>query len=173
MSYHQQVKFSFFCLIFIFSQTSFASEKHLLYPKLVMHGETYENSCSTKQRRDLTRNIRKNIQYDSRSLQSTIELILCGNYTAQNTKRMINIVDEVVTTSYDGTGEEKIVGSSKDKMAILKDVMAEGKAWHATLIFDDSEVKLQYFSSEACVESVKLRHANNSWVIHEIGGACD
>lgn len=173
MTHHLHIKSLILGLILIFSQCSFASEKRPSYPKLVMHGDTYESSCSAKQRQDLISNIRKNIQHDSRSLENTINFILCSNYNSKNIKQMINIVDAVVTTSYEGTGEEKVTGSSKDKMEILKDVMAEGKAWNATLIFDDSEVKLQYFSSEACVESVKLRHSDNSWLIHEIGGACD
>lgn len=173
MTNHQQIRLFFLCLMSIFSQSSIALEKQPLYPKLVMHGETYENSCSTKQRRVLTNAVKKNIHHDSRLLQNTIEFILCSNYTDKNAKRMINIVDAVVTTSYEGTGEEKVAGSSKDKMEILKEAMAEGKAWNATLIFDDGEVKIQYFSSEACVESVKFRHSNNSWLINAIGGACD
>lgn len=172
MMTHQCGKY-FLSFIAIFSQMSFASEKPLSYPKLVMHGEAYENSCSAKQKQVLTSHIQKNVQHDHRLLQTAIESILCRSYTPQNIRMMINFVDNIVITSYEGTAEEKIVGTSGEKVQILKEVMAEGNAWNATLIFNDSEVKLQYFSSEACVESVKLRHSKNSWLINEIGGACD
>lgn len=95
-------------------------------------------------------------------MQDAIGLILCGDHNPYNTKRMISLIDNVVVTSSDGTGEEKIKGDSEKKTDIAKDMMAVGRAWDATLIFDENEVKLQYFANEACVKSVTLQNIKNS-----------
>ena len=165
--------FVFFIITSLVVSEIFASNTVLVYPKLTMHGETYENSCSPKPKEKLMDDIRKNTAYSKRSLQNAIEFILCGDQNSRNTKRITRLINEVVVISYEGTGEGKITTDSKRNTTVVKTIMARGMAWDATLIFEDSDVKLQYFSNEACVKSVKLRYVKNSWLVHEIGEACD
>ena len=161
------------CVGILASIRCFAADVVPTYPTLTMHGETYENSCSPKSRKKLMENISKNVLHGSRSLQSTVELILCGDRNSRNRKRMIHLIDQVVVTSYEGTGEKEVTGELNKKIDVLKIIMAGGRAWEATLIFDETDVKLQYFSNEACVKSIKARYFKNSWLVHEIGEACD
>lgn len=49
-------------------------------------------------------NIRKNAVRDTRLPQTAVELILCGNDTPQNTKKVTNFIARMVTATYEGTG---------------------------------------------------------------------
>lgn len=173
MTLHLHAKIFLFFIMVLSIKSALASNGASTYQKLTMHGDSYENSCSIKRKQELMIKIQKNALHHSQALQNAIKFILCGNDTPQDINRMVSIIDEVVTMTYEGTGEEKKLGTSREKTEILKEIMAKGKAWNATLNFEDSEAKLQYFSSEACVESVKLRHSEKSWLVYEIGGACD
>lgn len=166
-------KFIHFLFIYLISGSLFASDALPSHPKMTMHGEIYENSCALKEKLKLMNSIRKNVMRDSRVLQTAIDLILCAPDTPQNTKKIISFIDKIVVTTYEGTGEEKVAEKSTAKIEIAEDIMAKGRAWSTTLQFNDDEVTLQYFSNEACVESVKLRHSKKSWLVYEIGGACD
>lgn len=117
--------------------------------------------------------IRRNIVLNNRSLQNTIEFILCSDQNLDNTKRMTNLISEVVVISYEGTAEDKITSETKKDIDLAKTIMAGGRAWDATLIFDEGDVELQYFSNETCVKSMTLRYHKSSWLVHEIGEACD
>lgn len=117
-------------------------------------------------------NIHKNVTRNTRLLQTTIDLILCGSDNPKNTEKIIGFIDKVVTTTYEGTAGKKIVGKTSAKEKVATEIMAKGRAWDTTLQFND-EVTLQYFSNEECVETIKLRHSKNSWLVYEIGRACD
>lgn len=162
-----------FLLLVIPSATSLASDGAPANSNLTMHGELYGNSCSAKEKKKLISDIKTNVRRNARALQNVVELILCATGTDNNNREISDFIGEVVIISYEGTAEEKVVKDSRKKMEVLNDMMAKGRAWNATLNFDGDEVKLQYFSSAACVESVKLRRFKSSWVVQEIGGACD
>jgi hypothetical protein len=173
MNNFSYAKFISVCLIFLTSGSLSATNTNRSHSKLVMHGEGYENSCAPKEKLELMSDIQKNVKRDSRVLQTAIDLILCRSESHQNTKKVANFIDKVVTTTYEGTGEDKVVGMARIKMEVAKEIMAKGRAWSTTLQYNDDEVTLQYFSNEACVKSVKLRHSENSWLVYDIGGACD
>jgi hypothetical protein len=164
---------AFLFIIYFTAQIAVASNVNPRYPKLIMHGNSYNNSCAPVQRKELMRKIEKNVLLDKVILQAVVDLILCGSDTPQNTTKIAASIAEVVTTNYEGTAEERIIGKTSDKIEVAKDLMAKGRAWSSTLQFNDDEVTLQFFSNEACVESVKLRHSKNLWVVYEIGEACD
>jgi hypothetical protein len=170
---HHQAKFFLSFFILLANADSFASNKDTSHSKLTMHGEVYENSCDPTGKHELVSSIVKSSTKDPRILQEAVELILCAEDTPQNVKKVIRFIDKVITTTYEGTGEEKVVGKSSAKLEVARDIMAKGRAWSTTLQFNDNEVTLQYFSSEACVESLKFRNSKSSWLVQEIGGACD
>ncbi|QOY94568.1 hypothetical protein IM543_01175 [Massilia sp. UMI-21] len=172
MSYQHCARY-FVYFLMVTSGISSASTKALSFPIVTKNGNSNENSCSSRQKKELMNSIHKNVMRDSRVLQTAIDLILCAFDTPQNTRKITNFIDNVVTGIYEGTGEEKVVERATAKTEIAKYIMAKGRAWSTTLQFSDDEVTLQYFSNEACVESVKLRHSENSWLVYEIGGACD
>ena len=157
--------------LFIPNASAEGSAAH--FPKLIIRGLEYENACTAKKKLDLRRAIEKQISPDFRKLQSAVEFVLCANLSQRNAKRMSTLLDAMVTTSYEGTGEDASVEKISKNRIDAKDIMAEGSAWNANILFQNGEVKVRYYSSEACIESLKFQHSEGKWLIHEFGGACD
>jgi len=158
-------------LLLTSSGNTYESEADSRHPNLTMHGNSYPNSCAPHQRKNLVREIEGGSLPDWKKLQKAIDAILCKSPSSN--KEVLSIIDDVVIMSYEGTAEEKVIRKSSDKMEILDQIMAEGKAWNARLRIGTEEVTLQYFSNEACIESVKFHHSRGAWLISGIGGACD
>lgn len=154
-------------------QSAAADNQIPLYPALNMHGLRYENACAPGEKASMRLEIAKRNLPDARKLQSAVEFVLCASLNNRNAKRMYRLLDTVVSTSDEGTGQDTLVDKLPKAKVDFADVMAEGNAWDVNLDLTNGDVTLQYFSNEACVESRKLRHSKDRWLIYEIGGACD
>jgi len=168
-------KYNYFILIilalFILKNECYANDANTRHHKLIMHGQAYPNSCTLSEKKKMNADLRRRMLPEWRNLATAIEIILCRSESSINA--ISNIVDKTVVMTYEGTAEEKFVKSSSDEKEILKEIMADGEAWNARLLVNAGKVKLQYFSSEACVESVSFHHSQKGWLVSDIGGACD
>jgi hypothetical protein len=138
-----------------------------------MHGGTYQNACSPTEISKLKNNLRKNNISDYKTLKIILETILCADENAKNTKKIYDTLDNEIIESYEGTGEQKSKNLIAKRKEIVSEIMAKHNAWNAEVDVNHHEIKLQYFSNEACVNSVSLRYLKQKWMIFKVGGACD
>lgn len=132
--------------------------------------EHYAETCSTQEWLLVAGQLK--IVANTRSPQLLIKLAkayLCDQ--GKKTKKyLIQFSNKNLISTSEGSGQEKTEDSLPSNETIHPQA---GQAWNATVQDDYPDVKLLYFSNEACVRSVTFKPIKGNWVIMGTGEACD
>ncbi len=143
------------------------------YPRINVHGYTYENTCSPTGRRQLSMQLSAKKIVDRAQLWKVIDVLLCGDRTLANKRYIVSSMESTVGDSNEGTGQDPYFDVMPRSMESAESLLAARGAWDATIDLDSGVVSVTYRSNEACMTSRKLRHANGRWHIFKVGEACD
>lgn len=143
------------------------------YPSLKMHGEIYQNSCSPEQKKMLRGRLSKSGVPDEGLAWQTIELVLCASNSQINRRKVVVSFNEKVTEKTESTAGKAVYKTIRPNEELAASIMAVGEAWDTSILIEGEKIILQYFVSEACVNSATLLRNNSNWLIYEIGQACD
>lgn len=143
------------------------------YPALQMHGETYQSACMPEHLSKLKAALLKEPVNETDQLWRAVRTMLCAPKDRVSRRLVKSLLPSKVRRTTESTGDEprsKLIARTD---GLIDKMLAEGKVWNACIRSIDEGITLQYFSNEACVESRKLKWANNKWSIVQIGSACD
>jgi hypothetical protein len=164
----------FFC-IFLFSISTplFCQEE---YPSLIMQGGTYLNACLNNEKAELKKNVLKLKWPNQDKAWKLIETVLCANNNEISRSYISDLVPNKLRRKDLTDAKPKIMFVRKNEELINK-LLALRNAWspnvrkHETNLYQG--IVLQYFSNEACVKELTLRHVKDKWKLYEISETCD
>lgn len=157
-------------VLMLASPTVFAQEAPA---ELSMHGGTYPNTCSAKGKSSLKALLAEKKAPKTSSLWSAIETLLCSPKNTANEGKIMQLLAPTLTSRYEGTGEEPSEEQVPASMELAQKLMANRHVWNAGIQGYDTEIEVQYFSNEACVDGVTFTYDAKRWRITKFGGACD
>ena len=143
------------------------------YPPLEMHGETYPNTCTAPQKKNLHEALLASRVHDTEGAWRAIDAMLCTPSDDANRRYVKTLVPKKIKQTVESTGDQpefKLVARS-DKL--IGSLIADGRAWNADVSAEPTKIVLQYFANEACVRSKTLTFENRRWSLTDVGEACD
>jgi len=143
------------------------------YPRLMMHGESYENSCHPVDVDKLRKALLMSKVRSAEQLWHAVNVLLCSRDNGADVVYITKMFPSRIRRRAEGTGADPIIGTVQRSRAVVDEVIAKGQAWDATLRNEGKTVILQYFKDEVCVHGVDFMFVNRRWMISEIGQACD
>jgi hypothetical protein len=126
------------------------------YPELVMHGESYLNTCNPDEKRALFEATIKRVKLDPHGAWRAISTVLCAPGTEANRDYVAGLIPPRMRQNVSSTGnmdEVLVVARSRQ---LVDEVLAKGSAWSPTLRTEPGKIYLHYFKDEACVKEVVL-----------------
>lgn len=143
------------------------------YPAMVSHGNTYQNSCSPSERRQLRATLSAKKIADRAQLWKIIDVLLCADPNPATNRYIANSMETKVAENHEGTGQDPHVAVMSRSTEAAQSLLASRSVWDAAIVVDLDGVRVHYRSDEVCVTGRKLRHAHGRWRIFEVGQACD
>lgn len=140
---------------------------------LSMHGQVYSSACEPEKRDQRRQTILKSGAKHQSDASATIDLILCSSFRSVDSSLLARLVPKKVGMSTEGTGDEGSVETVNRDAELLAYIFADKKAGHANLQISKTNIVLDYYPNDACLKRVSLAFIRNSWVIRELGEACD
>lgn len=151
-------------------QHSYAANE---YKDLVIHSDTYPNSCEAAQKKLLKEELTKGKVLDPEQASRAIDLILCESDNAANRAQVLSLLRQKIRERTESTGEKPIVQSVIRNVTVASSLMAAGSAWNSSISARQTRITLQYFTNEACLKSFALAYDKQKWSVYEIGQVCD
>jgi hypothetical protein len=142
------------------------------YPKLTMQGDVYVNSCEKSELDDMKKELQENFE-NWHEVSNAAEIVLCSDRNSESINSINKILPKLLRLDVGGVGEKSIVRVVKPTQKEIDTIFAERHAWGASVKKDLGDLRLQYFSDEACTKEVIFRLSEGKWRIFEIGEYCD
>ena len=141
---------------------------------LDVHGVEYANACALGERRALRKSVwRVAGGRDPGGAWRLVETLLCAPDSKASRRYLNGVLPAEVRSESSGTGQDEISESVRRDGRLIEALLAEGKAWHATVASETTEVTLSYYPNEACMNTRTLSFVNRRWRLVKISEACD
>lgn len=140
---------------------------------LDVHGNRYPHACKAGERKALKASLDGLKLPATPALWRAVDTLLCAPATPANVRQVRLLLGPRTKMVYEGTGSDPDVAYLPPNEELVREVMAKGQAWRATLEWRGDGVALQYAPNEACIAGVLLSHRGGRWWIAEGGSACD
>lgn len=141
---------------------------------LNVHGVEYANACTPDGRKALRKSVwRIAGGRDPSGAWRLVETLLCAPDSKASRRYLTSVIPAEVRSVSWGTGQDEISEPVRRDSRLFEALLAEGKAWHATVESESREVSLSYYPNEACINTRTLSFVNRRWRLVKISEACD
>jgi len=150
-----------------------ASEIKDNYPPLEINGTYYANACQLGANESLHKTVLARNVENSNYVWQIINALLCGSFNSSAHELVKTIVPQQIREKVVSTGEEPSFRILRRNDDVIKDLMANGRAWGVEMRVTSESLVLEYYPNDACFRRIALENHNSKWNISEIGEACD